>query len=83
MLPNMEDSPRLKSITKNNTAQTWDPGISKTASVNTIKARPVPEALLEREIKVRQKKMLHHVQKECLVFYRTRSSTEDHSVWHD
>lgn len=43
--PNIEDKPRLKSMTKNSTAHTWEPGIFITASVNTIKARPVPEAL--------------------------------------
>lgn len=45
MLPNMEERPKLKSIMKNSTAHTCEPGISITASVNTMKARPVPEAL--------------------------------------
>ena len=41
----MVERPRLKSMTKNSTAQTWDPGISITASVKTMNARPVPDAL--------------------------------------
>lgn len=45
MLPNMEERPKLKSMTKNSTAHTCEPGIDITASVNTIKARPVPETL--------------------------------------
>lgn len=48
MFPNMEERPKLKSIMKNNMAHTCEPGISFTASVNTIKARPVPEALWGR-----------------------------------
>lgn len=48
-LPNMEDRPRLKSMMKKSTAHTWDAGISVTASVNTMKARPVPDALWWRE----------------------------------
>lgn len=43
--PNMEDRPRLKSMTKKSTAHTCEPGILMTASVNTMKARPVPDAL--------------------------------------
>ena len=50
MFPNMEDRPRLKSMTKNSTAQTWEPGISITASVKTMNARPVPDALWERRM---------------------------------
>lgn len=45
MLPNMEERPKLKSMTKNNMAHTCEPGISITASVNMTKARPVPDAL--------------------------------------
>lgn len=41
----MEDRPKLKSMTKNSMAHTCEPGISITASVNTMKARPVPDAL--------------------------------------
>lgn len=44
-LPNMEERPRKKSMMKNNTAQTCEPGIDSTASVNMMKARPVPDAL--------------------------------------
>lgn len=44
-LPNMEERPRKKSMMKNNTAQTCEPGIDNTASVNMMKARPVPDAL--------------------------------------
>lgn len=44
MLPNMDDRPKVKSMIKNNMAHTCEPGISMTASVNAIKARPVPEA---------------------------------------
>ena len=51
MLPNMEERPKLKSMMKNNMAHTWEPGISITASVNTIKAKPVPEALWGKTIK--------------------------------
>lgn len=43
--PNMEDRPRLNSIVKNRIAHAWDPGICTMASVNVIKAKPVPEAL--------------------------------------
>lgn len=43
--PNMEDRPRLKSMMKKSTAHTWEPGILITASVKTMKAKPVPEAL--------------------------------------
>ena len=51
--PNMEDKPKLKSMTKKSTAHTWDPGIFITASVNTMKAKPVPEALCrETDLKV-------------------------------
>lgn len=50
-LPNMEERPKLKSITKNSMAHTCEPGISITASVNTMKASPVPEALWGRMIK--------------------------------
>lgn len=42
MLPNMEDRPRQKSMTKNKTDHSGDKGIFVMASVNTIKARPVP-----------------------------------------
>lgn len=45
MFPNMDDRPRLKSIPKKSTAQTGAPGMWSTASVKTMKARPVPEAL--------------------------------------
>ena len=53
-LPNMEDRPKLNSMMKNNTAHTCEPGISITASVNTIKARPVPDALWGRTMKERK-----------------------------
>ncbi len=53
-LPNMEERPKLKSMMKNNMAHTCEPGISITASVNTIKARPVPDALCGRKMKERQ-----------------------------
>ena len=43
--PNMEDRPRLKSMRKKSTAHTCEPGMLITASVNTMKARPVPDAL--------------------------------------
>lgn len=42
MLPNMEDKPRQKSMMKKRTDQRGDRGIFVMASVNTIKARPVP-----------------------------------------
>lgn len=45
MLPNMEERPKVKSMTKNNMAHTCEPGISMTASVKAIKARPVPDAV--------------------------------------
>jgi hypothetical protein len=38
----MEDRPRQKSMVKNKTDQTGDAGMLVMASVNTIKARPVP-----------------------------------------
>lgn len=44
MFPNMEDSPRLKSIPKKSTAHTGAPGMCSTASVKTMKAKPGPEA---------------------------------------
>lgn len=44
-LPNMEESPRKNNMMKNNTAQTCEPGIDSTASVNMMKAKPVPDAL--------------------------------------
>lgn len=43
--PNMDDRPRLKSMTKKSTAHTWEPGMFITASVNKMKASPVPVAL--------------------------------------
>lgn len=49
MLPNMEERPKLKSMMKNNMAHTCEPGISITASVNAIKARPVPDAVWRRK----------------------------------
>lgn len=58
MLPNMEERPKLKSMTKNNMAHTCEPGISITASVNTIKARPVPEALCGRKM---EKKIMRNL----------------------
>lgn len=45
MLPNMEERPRVKSMMKNSMAHTCDPGISMTASVKAMKARPVPDAV--------------------------------------
>lgn len=42
MLPNMEDRPRQKSIMKNRTAHNGEMGILVIASVNTMKAKPVP-----------------------------------------
>lgn len=51
MLPNMEERPKLKSMTKNKMAHTCEPGISITASVNMIKAMPVPDALWGRKKK--------------------------------
>lgn len=51
MLPNMEERPKLKSMMKNNMAHICEPGISITASVNMIKARPVPDALWGRKKK--------------------------------
>lgn len=44
ILPNMEERPKVKSMMKNNTAHTCEPGIAMIASVNAIKARPVPDA---------------------------------------
>lgn len=44
ILPNMEERPRVKSMMKNNMAHTCEAGIAMTASVNAIKARPVPDA---------------------------------------
>lgn len=44
ILPNMEERPKVKSMTKNNMAHTCGAGISLTASVNAINARPVPDA---------------------------------------
>lgn len=55
MLPNMEERPKLKSMIKNSKAHTWEPGISITASVNMIKARPVPDADWERRKRKRGK----------------------------
>lgn len=45
MFPNMDDSPRVNSVTKKSTAHTGAPGMCRMASVKTMKARPVPEAL--------------------------------------
>lgn len=42
MLPNIVERPRQKSMTKNRTAQRGETGILMMASVNTMKARPVP-----------------------------------------
>lgn len=42
MLPNIEDRPRQKSIIKKRTAHTGETGILVIASVNTMKAKPVP-----------------------------------------
>ena len=42
MFPNMVDSPRQKSIMKNRMDQRGETGILVMASVNTMKARPVP-----------------------------------------
>lgn len=54
MVPNIEERPKLKSIMKNNMAHICEAGISFTASVNTMKARPVPEALWGRKMKEKQ-----------------------------
>lgn len=45
MFPNMDDSPRVNSMEKKSTAQAGAPGMCRMASVKTMKARPVPEAL--------------------------------------
>lgn len=42
MLPNIEDRPRQKSIMKKSTAHSDAKGILVIASVNTMKAKPVP-----------------------------------------
>lgn len=42
MLPNIVESPKQKSMIKNNTAHRGEMGILVMASVNTMKARPVP-----------------------------------------
>lgn len=42
MLPNIEDRPRQKSIIKKRRAHTGETGILVIASVNTMKAKPVP-----------------------------------------
>lgn len=42
MLPNIEDSPRQKSMMKKRTDQIGDRGICVIASVKTMKAKPVP-----------------------------------------
>lgn len=42
MLPNIEDRPRQKSIMKKRTAHNGERGILVIASVNTMKAKPVP-----------------------------------------
>lgn len=42
MLPNIEDRPRQKSIMKKRTAHIGEMGILVMASVNTMKAKPVP-----------------------------------------
>ena len=42
MLPNIVERPRQKSMTKKRTAQRGETGILMMASVNTMKARPVP-----------------------------------------
>jgi len=47
MLPNMDDRPRQKSMMKNRTDQRGDSGILVMASVNTMKARPVPSTPCE------------------------------------
>lgn len=47
MLPNIEDRPRQKSMMKNRTDQSGDSGILVIASVNTMKARPVPSTPCE------------------------------------
>ncbi len=47
ILPNMEDRPRQKSMMKNRTDQSGDSGILVIASVNTMKARPVPSTPCE------------------------------------
>lgn len=44
-VPNCESIPKVKSIKKNRTAHNWAPGNWLMASVNIIKAKPVPEAL--------------------------------------
>lgn len=45
MFPNMEDRPRVNNIPKKSTDHTGAPGMCRTASVKTMKARPGPEAL--------------------------------------
>ena len=42
MLPNKVESPKQRSMTKKRTDQIGEPGILVMASVNTMKARPVP-----------------------------------------
>ena len=42
MFPNMEERPRQKSMRKKSTAHSGERGILVMASVNTMKARPVP-----------------------------------------
>lgn len=45
MFPNMDDSPKVNSIAKKSTAHAGAPGMCRMASVKTMNARPVPEAL--------------------------------------
>ncbi len=51
-VPNWESSPRVNSMRKKRTAQAFPPGNWFTASVNRMKARPVPLADWKRYFRI-------------------------------
>lgn len=81
MLPNMEERPKLKSMTKKRTAHTCEPGISSTASVNAMKARPVPDALWRRMELTRMHELTVHVQQHHDTRAEDRQVQQRREIW--
>ena len=80
-LPNMEERPKLKSMTKKRMAHTCEPGISSTASVNTIKARPVPDALWGRMELTRMHELTAHVEQQHDTRAEDRLVQQRREIW--
>ena len=73
IFPNMVDSPRQNSMMKNSMDQRGDTGILVIASVNTMKARPVPSTPCGTETHA---ELMHSTERHTMLTH----STESHSM---